>query len=92
MIDTIHKSVIEATRETVEQAEQEWRSATKSRELGALSAAPAINVKPVIGGVEVAVRYVARANERYALRAKLNQVAVEVLGGKPEAVEANARK
>jgi len=40
----------------------------------------------------VAVRYVARANERYALRAKLNQVAVEVLGGKPEAVEANARK
>jgi len=66
--------------------------ATKSRELGALSAAPAINVKPVIGGVEVAVRYVARANERYALRAKLNQVAVEVLGGKPEAVEANARK
>jgi hypothetical protein len=41
-----------------------------------LSAAPAINVKPVIGGVEIAVRYITRANERYQLRAKLYQTAV----------------
>src|SRR5438309_4562778 len=45
-----------------------------------LSAAPAINVKPVIGGIEIAVRYVTRANERYQLRAKLNQAAVDLLG------------
>ena len=41
---------------------------------------PAINVKPVIGGVEITVRYVARANERYQLRAKLYQAAVDLLG------------
>jgi hypothetical protein len=35
--------------------------------------APALNVKPVIGGVELAVRYITRANERYQLRAKLHQ-------------------
>ena len=48
----------------------------------ALSAAPAINVKPVIGGIEVAVRYITRANERYQLRAQLYQAAVDLLGGK----------
>jgi hypothetical protein len=48
----------------------------------ALSAAPAINVKPVIGGIEIAVRYITRANERYQLRAKLYQAAVDLLGGK----------
>jgi small-conductance mechanosensitive channel len=86
MIDAIHKSVIEATRETVQQAEQEWKDSTKSRELSGLSAAPAISVKPVVGGIEVAVRYVTRANDRYAMRSKLNQAAVELLGGKVEPV------
>src|SRR5271165_2223816 len=86
MVDAIHKKVIEATRETVQQAEQEWSRATTSRELSGLSAAPAISVKPVVGGIEVAVRYITRANDRYALRAKLNKTAVELLGGSVEAV------
>ncbi|HTQ95837.1 MAG TPA: mechanosensitive ion channel domain-containing protein [Candidatus Acidoferrum sp.] len=86
LVDALHKKVIEATRETVQQAEQEWKSTTTSREMSALSAAPAINVKPVVGGIEVAVRYVTRANDRYAIRNTLNQAAVELLGGKVEAV------
>jgi small-conductance mechanosensitive channel len=86
LIDAIHKKVAEATRESTQQAEQEWRSASTSRELSGISVEPAISVKPVIGGVEVAVRYITRASERYALRAKLNQAAVELLGGKPEPV------
>ncbi len=81
LIDAIHKKVVEATRETVQQAEQEWSKATTSRGLSGLSAAPAISVKPVAGGIEVAVRYITRANDRYALRSKLNQSAVELLGG-----------
>jgi hypothetical protein len=57
----------------------------------ALSAAPAINVKPVVGGVEIAVRYITKANERYQLRAKLYQAAVDLLGQKAvSAVEAPA--
>jgi hypothetical protein len=50
--------------------------------MNALSAAPAINVKPVVGGIEIAVRYITRANERYQLRAKLYEAAVELLGQK----------
>jgi small-conductance mechanosensitive channel len=87
LVDALHKKVVEATRETVQQAEQEWRSTTTSRELGGLSADPAISVKPVVGGIQVAVRYVTRANDRYALRNKLNQAAVELLGGKAQPAE-----
>lgn len=82
VIDAIQKKVAEATTETSKQAEQEWKHAASSRQMSALSAAPAINVKPVIGGVEIAVRYITRANERYQLRAKLYQVAVDLLGSK----------
>jgi small-conductance mechanosensitive channel len=82
IIDAIQKKVTEATTETAKQAEQEWQHAAKSRQMTALSAAPAINVKPVIGGIEIAVRYITRANERYQLRAKLYQAAVDLLGGK----------
>ena len=82
IVDAIQEKVAKATAESAKQAEQEWKSAARSRDMRALSAAPAINVKPVIGGVEIAVRYITRANERYQLRAKLNQAAVDLLGQK----------
>jgi len=82
VIDAIQKKVAEATSETAKQAEQEWQHVARSWQMSALSAAPAINVKPVIGGVEIAVRYITSANERYQLRAKLNQAAVDLLGQK----------
>jgi small-conductance mechanosensitive channel len=86
MVDAIHKKVIEATQASAEQAKQEWQSASGSRELSGISVAPAVSVKPVGGGIEVAVRYITRASERYELRAKLNQAAVELLGGRAERV------
>jgi len=82
IIDAIQKEVAAATTETAKQAEEEWQRAASSRQMTALTAAPAINVKPVVGGIEIAVRYITRANERYQLRAKLYQAAVELLGGK----------
>jgi small-conductance mechanosensitive channel len=81
MVDAIQKIVLEATAETAKQAEKEWQGVTRSRDTAhTLTAAPAINVKPVVGGVEIAVRYITRANERYQMRAKLNQAAVDLLG------------
>ena len=82
MVAMIQKKVIEATRESTREAEAEWRRATNSREMSGFSATPAMSVKPVLGGIEVSVRYITRANERYLLRAKLNRAAVELLGGK----------
>jgi small-conductance mechanosensitive channel len=82
LLDAIHKKVIEATQANSQQAESEWREASSSREMTGISAAPAMSVKPVVGGIEVGVRYITRANERYQLRAKLYQDAVELLGSK----------
>ena len=82
IVDAIQKKVVEITKESAQQAEQEWQGAARSRDMKALSAAPAINVKPIVGGIEIAVRYITRANERYQMRGKLNQAAVDLLGGK----------
>jgi small-conductance mechanosensitive channel len=82
IVESIQKTVLEATSETKEQAEKEWQHAAHSREMRTLSAAPAINLKPVSGGVEVAVRYITRASERYQLRARLYQAAMNLIGKK----------
>jgi small-conductance mechanosensitive channel len=87
VIDAIHKKVVEVTSESAQIAEQEWRGAGNSRELSGFSAEPAINVRPVIGGIELSVRYITRASERYKLRSQLNQAAVELMGRKAEKVE-----
>jgi small-conductance mechanosensitive channel len=84
IVEAIRKKVEESTRESGQQAEQEWRRAAGSRDMSGFSAVPAISVKPVLGGVEVAVRYIARASERFILRSKLNRAAVQLLGGKEE--------
>jgi small-conductance mechanosensitive channel len=86
MVEEIQKKVVEATQENGKLAEEEWRRATRSREMSSFSVAPAISVKPVVGGIEVAVRYITRANERYQVRAQLYQTAVEMLGRKNVAV------
>jgi small-conductance mechanosensitive channel len=80
-VEALHQKVREATQESVKQAEEEWRKATTSHEMSGFSADPAISVRPVSGGVEMSVRYITRANERYEMRTKLYQAAIEVLGG-----------
>jgi small-conductance mechanosensitive channel len=82
IVEAIQKTVLEATAESAGQAEKEWQHAAHSRDMSALSAAPAINVKPVSGGVEIAVRYITRANERYQLRSKLYQAAMNLISKK----------
>src|SRR5215472_4035782 len=82
IVEEIQKRVSEATKESAKQAEEEWRRSTRSREMSSFSVAPAISIKPVAGGVEMAVRYITKANERYQLRAQLYQAAVEMLGRK----------
>lgn len=86
IVDAIQKKVQEVTSEGAQQAEREWQGAAKSRDLSSRSAAPAINIRPVVGGIEIAVRYVVRASERYQLRAKLYEAAVSLLGQKPQPV------
>lgn len=82
IVEEIQKRVSEATKESSKQAEEEWRRSTRSRGMSSFSVEPAISIKPVAGGVELAVRYITKASERYQLRAQLYQTAVKMLGRK----------
>jgi small-conductance mechanosensitive channel len=82
IVDAIQKAVLEATGESAGQAEKEWQHSAHSRSVGTLSAAPAINLKPVSGGVEIAVRYITRASERYEMRSRLYKAAVNLISKK----------
>jgi small-conductance mechanosensitive channel len=87
VVDAIQKKVLEVTAAGAQQAEREWQGAAKSRDMSSRSAAPAINIRPVIGGIEIVVRYVTRASERYQLRAKLYEAAVSLLGQRSRPVQ-----
>ena len=82
LVEAIQQKVLEATQNSTEQAEREWQRAAGSHEMSSISAVPAINMRPAPAGIEVQVRYVTRANERYQLRTKLYQTLVELLGGR----------
>lgn len=80
LIGAIQAKVQEATQESGQKAEQEWKRAAGTREVGSFKMAPAISVKPAAGGIELSVRYITRANERHLLRTKLYQAIVDLLG------------
>ena len=82
--EAIQKEVTAATADATRQAEAEWQRAARGRKPG-FTAQPGIAVRPAAGGggVEIAVRYVARASDRYALRQRLYQSAVQLLQRRP---------
>jgi small-conductance mechanosensitive channel len=83
IVEAITKQVEQATADSSHQAEQEWQRAVPAQRGKSFSGTPGVNVKPVVGGVEISVRYITRANERYSVRAKLYHQAVDLLGAKP---------
>jgi small-conductance mechanosensitive channel len=79
VLDAIQKLVTKATEANAREAEEEWKKATNRERMHTVSGAPAINLRPTSAGVEVHVRYITRAHERYAMRAKLYQELVGLL-------------
>jgi len=83
LIEAIQKVVTELTANNSRMAEEEWRRATNRQTMQSFSAAPAVNVRPTGSGVQVLVRYITRAQERYEMRSRLYQQVVELLHRKP---------
>jgi small-conductance mechanosensitive channel len=77
--EALGKEVAAATADSSRQAESEWLRASRGQRGSTISAQPSIAARPVAGGVDIAVRYVTRATERFALRARLYQLAVQLL-------------
>ena len=82
ILDAVQKLVAAATEKNSQMAEEEWKRATHDR-MGSVSAAPAINLRPTPSGVEVHVRYITRASERFATRTRLYQDIVALLHERP---------
>jgi len=88
--ESIYKEVVGATTDSSKLAEQEWKNGAPTRRGAQISATPGLSIRPAVGGVEVAVRYVTRASERFNVRAQLYKAAVGILGqsAKPRATVA----
>jgi small-conductance mechanosensitive channel len=92
MIEAIQKMVEKETEENAQAAENEWKQATTRSRVQSVSATPAVNLKPTSSGVEIHVRYITRAQQRYQTRTRLYKSLVDLLRHKgvtqpPEASE-----
>jgi small-conductance mechanosensitive channel len=81
IVERIHKAVLEETEENARVAEQEWKHGTRGDGLGKFSATPVVSLRPSASGIEIEVRYVTRASERFEVRNRLNQRMIDVLHG-----------
>ena len=79
LLDAIQKAVVKETEVNANAAEKEWKNNASQYKVSSVSAAPTINLSPTPAGVEIHVRYISRAQERSAIRARLNQALVGLL-------------
>jgi small-conductance mechanosensitive channel len=79
LVEAIQHLVEEETRTSVAQAEQEWQKSAGYRK--SLTVSPSIHLRPTAAGVEMQIRYITSANERYATRSKLYEKIVALLRG-----------
>ena len=79
MVENILQMVTKETDKNARLAEQEWERVTHRYGVKSFSAAPSISVRPASLGVEIVVRYITRAQERYEVRSHLYQAVVELL-------------
>jgi small-conductance mechanosensitive channel len=92
LLDAIQKAVVKETEANAAAAEKEWKNSASQYKVSSVSAAPTVNLRPTSAGVEIHVRYIARAQERSEIRARLNQALVGLLhhrdGDKKESMTA----
>jgi small-conductance mechanosensitive channel len=79
VIDSIHKALELETAKDAEQAKAEWKRATRDQGLSQFTAEPSIDLRPAASGVEVVVRYVTRASDRFATRNRLYQAVLDLM-------------
>jgi small-conductance mechanosensitive channel len=84
LVEAIQKLVEAETRLGASLAEQEWKTSTKNR-LQSLSATPAIHLRPTAAGVELQVRYITSAHERYAMRSRMYEEIVGLMHSEAKA-------
>ena len=85
LVEAIQRLVEEETRANAAQAEKEWQKSAGYQK--SLTVAPAIHLRPTAGGVEMQIRYITSANERYVTRSRLYEKIVGLLRGEAKPQE-----
>lgn len=81
--EEIRQLVAKETEKNAPLAEQDWTHVTSDSTMRPFSAAPTVSVQPSIlnSNINVVVRYLTRANERYEVRSRLNRAVVGLVHG-----------
>ena len=79
IVEEIRKTVEKETVDSAAVAEQEWKRGARGDGLSLFSAAPVVNLRPSGSGIELLIRYVTRASERFGVRNRLYQQVIELL-------------
>jgi small-conductance mechanosensitive channel len=78
-IEAIHNTVVKETEKDSGLAEHEWQSTTQHNGLSQFKATPSVDMRPASSGVDIVVRYVTRAGDRFDMRNRLYQAVIDLL-------------
>jgi small-conductance mechanosensitive channel len=84
-IEAIQASVAKETEEDTKLADSEWGRASQRLGLKQFGATPTVSQRPAASGVDVVVRYVTRASDRYEVRNKVYQAVIDLMHPQEEA-------
>lgn len=79
MVESIHNAVEKETKESALAAGREWKRGMRDDGLSLFSAEPVVNLRPSTSGIEIQVRYVTRASERFGVRNRLYQHVIDLM-------------
>jgi small-conductance mechanosensitive channel len=79
VLDRIQKAVAAETERNASVAEQEWKRGAHGSSLGRFTATAVESLRPSASGIDVLVRYVTRASERFEQRNRMYQKLLEVM-------------
>ncbi len=79
IVELIHKAVLKQTESDARLASQEWQRLTRRNSMGQFAAASSVDMRPGVYGIDLVVRYVTRASERFEVRNRLYQSVIDLL-------------
>ena len=79
VVEAIHQAVLKETESDSRLAHEEWKRATRQKGLTQFAAASAVDMRPSAGGIDLIVRYVTRASNRFEVRNRLYQLVIGLL-------------
>ena len=91
-IEAIHTAVEKETANDTKQAEEEWKKAAKQNVLSSFTAKPSVDMRPSAAGVDVVVRYVTHASERFEMRNRIYQSVIDLLHQDGKALDQRVTK